>query len=111
MPKPRAASTIFSTKARNSPAGIGVREGLLRARPGVNCSAMDVSTTRRLPARPYALPNLLTYARIVAVPVVCACLYWQSILNGGLWLRWVALVLFVAAAVTDILDGYFARSW
>jgi cardiolipin synthase len=72
---------------------------------------MDVSTTRPLPARPFALPNLLTYARIVAVPIVVACMYWQSILQGGLWLRWLALALFIAAAVTDILDGYFARSW
>src|SRR5260370_30083747 len=27
-----------------------------------------------------------------------------------MWLRWVALVIFIAAGVTDILDGYFARS-
>ncbi len=55
-------------------------------------------------------PTFLTYGRIVAVPIVVACLYWQSILNGGLWLRWVALAIFIAAGITDILDGYFARS-
>ena len=60
--------------------------------------------------RPLAIPNLLTYGRIVAVPIVVACLYWQSILNGGLWLRWVALAIFIAAGITDILDGYLARS-
>jgi cardiolipin synthase len=54
---------------------------------------------------------MLTYARIAAVPVVVACMYWQNILQGGLWLRWVALALFIAAAVTDFFDGYFARSW
>lgn len=58
-----------------------------------------------------SLPNLLTYGRIVAVPAVVACLYWQDILHGGLWLRWVALALFIVAAVTDVLDGYFARAW
>ena len=31
-------------------------------------------------------------------------------MQGGLWLRWVALAIFIAAAITDILDGYFARS-
>jgi cardiolipin synthase (CMP-forming) len=75
------------------------------------CAAMDGTTTQRLPARPLALPNLLTYARIVAVPAVVACMYWQAILQGGLWLRWVALAIFVAAAITDFLDGYFARIW
>src|ERR1700730_1276912 len=71
---------------------------------------MDAVTTRPVPGRPLAVPNLLTYARILAVPLVVACMYWQSILAGGMWLRWVALALFIAAGITDILDGYFARS-
>jgi cardiolipin synthase (CMP-forming) len=93
-------------------------------------SAMDStlhSTTTRAPERapgqasgqepvrvrthPMALPNLLTYGRIAAVPVVVAALFWHDILHGGLWLRWVALVIFIAAGVSDFLDGYFARIW
>ncbi len=72
---------------------------------------MQAISSRRLPARPLALPNLLTYGRIAAVPVVVGLLYWQSIVGGGLWLRWLALGVFIAAAVTDILDGYLARAW
>jgi cardiolipin synthase len=64
-----------------------------------------------LPSRSLALPNLLTYARIAAVPAVVAAMYWQDILQGGLWLRWVALAIFIVAGITDILDGYLARSW
>ena len=64
-----------------------------------------------MPAQLLALPNLLTYGRIAAVPVVVALMYWQSILQGGLWLRWVALAIFITAGITDVLDGYFARSW
>jgi cardiolipin synthase len=64
-----------------------------------------------MPSRPLALPNLLTYGRIAAVPAVVACMYWSGLLNGGLWLRWVALAIFIAAAITDILDGYLARAW
>src|ERR1700686_3003484 len=71
----------------------------------------DAIRSRQSPARGRPLPNLLTYARIAAVPVVVALMYWQSILEGGLWLRWVALAVFIAAGVTDILDGYFARIW
>lgn len=58
-----------------------------------------------------SLPNILTYARCVAVPLVAACLFWSDILAGGLWLRWVALGLYIAAAVTDFFDGYLARAW
>ena len=74
-------------------------------------SPMNAVSSRPLPARPLALPNILTYARIAAVPVVVALLYWQSIEGGGLWLRWLALAVFIAAGITDILDGYFARMW
>src|SRR3984957_12108768 len=75
-------------------------------------AAMNSTTTpARVRAHAGALPNILTYARIAAVPVVVGCMYWQAILNGGLWLRWVALVIFIAAGVTDFFNGYFARIW
>jgi cardiolipin synthase len=72
---------------------------------------MNAYSSQPLPARPLALPNLLTYGRIAAVPVVVGLLYWQSILGGALWLRWLALAVFIAAGLTDILDGYLARMW
>jgi cardiolipin synthase len=70
---------------------------------------MNTVSTTRAPARLLGLPNLLTFARIAAVPVVVALMYWQSILDGGLWLRWIALAVFITAGITDMLDGYFAR--
>jgi CDP-diacylglycerol--glycerol-3-phosphate 3-phosphatidyltransferase len=53
-----------------------------------------------------ALPNLLTYSRIVAIPVIA----W-FIVSGFPTLRWIAFALYVAAAITDFLDGYLARRW
>src|SRR5712692_8874973 len=70
-----------------------------------------MTTVSNPTARTFSLPNMLTYARIAAVPAVVACMYWSEILHGGLWLRWVALAIFIAAAVTDFFDGYFARAW
>ena len=55
---------------------------------------------------PTNLPNLLTYARIVMVPAVVACFYFE-----GDEPRWWALGIFVLAAVTDFFDGYLARAW
>ena len=72
---------------------------------------MNAFSSSPLPARPLALPNLLTYGRIAAVPVVVGLMFWQSILEGGLWSRWLALAIFIAAGLTDILDGYLARIW
>jgi cardiolipin synthase len=61
--------------------------------------------------RAFRLPNLLTYARIAAVPLIAACLFAVAIHGVGLWLRWIALVLFIAAALTDLVDGWAARAY
>ena len=55
----------------------------------------------------WSLPNLLTYGRIVAVPLVVACLYKP----GSDAMRWTAFALYAAAAITDFFDGYLARAW
>jgi len=71
---------------------------------------MEIATPRTQP-KGLSLPNILTYARIAAIPVVVGCIYVQSIMEGPLWLRWVAVAVFIAAGVTDYLDGYYARIW
>jgi cardiolipin synthase len=68
-------------------------------------------TTRRAANSALSLPNILTMARIAAIPVVVGCIFSQSIMDGPLWLRWVALAVFIGAAVTDFFDGYYARIW
>jgi CDP-diacylglycerol--glycerol-3-phosphate 3-phosphatidyltransferase len=57
-------------------------------------------------SRALSLPNILTYGRILAVPAIVAC-YMPGTFAG----RWLALAIFVAASVTDYLDGYLARLW
>jgi CDP-diacylglycerol--glycerol-3-phosphate 3-phosphatidyltransferase/cardiolipin synthase len=54
-----------------------------------------------------SLPNVLTYMRILAVPAVVLCLF----LIPGDAGRWWALGVYVAACITDWLDGYLARAW
>ncbi len=50
------------------------------------------------------LPNLLTLSRIGVTPILLVLLYFHSPVT-----RWIALVLFVGAGLTDYLDGYLAR--
>ncbi|MCA0399406.1 MAG: CDP-diacylglycerol--glycerol-3-phosphate 3-phosphatidyltransferase [Proteobacteria bacterium] len=52
-----------------------------------------------------SLPNLLTYARIAAIPAIVGLLFWP----GDATMRWWALVLYAAAGITDYFDGYLAR--
>ena len=67
---------------------------------------MSIPTPPRT-TNPWALPNLLTYGRVMAVPVVVFFMQWP----GEYWLRWIAFLVFVAAGVTDFFDGYLARVW
>lgn len=52
------------------------------------------------------IPNLLTFARVLAVPV---CLV--IILAHPRWGYTALLWIFVTASLTDFLDGYLARKW
>lgn len=67
------------------------------------------------------LPNLLTLLRIFFVPLLVAALLAEDM--GVDWAGWAALTgiaipreifalaVFLAAAATDLLDGYLARRW
>src|SRR5258707_10720380 len=61
--------------------------------------------TRSLREDAFNLPNLLTMARIVVIPLILTLLD-----RGGPRDCYWAALIFSAAAVTDFLDGYFART-
>jgi CDP-diacylglycerol---glycerol-3-phosphate 3-phosphatidyltransferase len=52
----------------------------------------------------FQIANALTIARIVMIPLVVVCFYLPNS-----WGKSAAAMLFIAAAVTDSLDGYLAR--
>ena len=55
----------------------------------------------------WTVPNILTTIRLLAAPGVAVMfLYFNRP-----WADWLALALFVAAAITDFFDGYLARLW
>ncbi|MBB3382665.1 MULTISPECIES: CDP-diacylglycerol--glycerol-3-phosphate 3-phosphatidyltransferase [unclassified Rhizobium] len=62
-------------------------------------------------SRAYSIPNLLTYGRIICVPLIVLCFFVEGKLEGSDFARWVALWIFVIASITDFLDGYLARIW
>ena len=62
------------------------------------------------------LPNSLTILRIFFVPLLVAALVAGNIFSfhvGDVLVtnEWLALAIFLAAAATDLLDGYLARRW
>ena len=50
------------------------------------------------------LPNKLTVARIIATPIFMLTLLWEFPLH-----HFVAMLIFIAAALTDMFDGRYAR--
>lgn len=60
----------------------------------------------------WKLPNQLTVGRIALAAVFFVLLgLYDAEAPSGPWLLNAALVVYVVAGVTDILDGYFARKW
>lgn len=54
----------------------------------------------------YTIPNLLTLGRIASVPLIVLLL-----ISGEAIYVWLAMLVFIAAAISDFLDGYLARLW
>ena len=59
----------------------------------------------------YSIPNLLTYGRILAVPLIVLCFFIEGKLQSSDFARWTALAVFAIASITDFFDGYLARIW
>ena len=59
---------------------------------------------------PMNVPILLTWERVIAIPLLVA-IYYAPFSNYAMMRDVLATVLFVVAAVTDWLDGYLARKW
>lgn len=61
---------------------------------------------------PWNIPILLTWSRIVMIPLFTALFYlpgsWQVPIE---WVNLAAALLFVLAAITDWFDGFLARRW
>lgn len=58
---------------------------------------------------PYNLPNLLTWLRILAIPVFVGIFYFPANWLAPEHHNLVATIIFAGAALTDWLDGYLAR--
>lgn len=65
---------------------------------------MITSTPATRTSMPWTLPNILTWIRIAAIPLVAVTFYapyhWADPVSG---------LIFAAAGITDSLDGYLAR--
>ncbi len=66
-------------------------------------------------AGPWSIPNLLTYFRILCVPLVVICFFLEGRLEtldkANDFTRWTALGFFALASISDFFDGYLARIW
>ncbi len=55
---------------------------------------------------PLNFPNILTFSRIAAIPVIIVLMYLPGPLGN-----WSAFAVYTYACITDFFDGYLARAW
>lgn len=55
------------------------------------------------------IPNTLTFSRIALIPMIAALFFMES--TWGANAVYANIALYIAAALTDYFDGYFARRW
>ncbi|MFT3850151.1 MAG: CDP-diacylglycerol--glycerol-3-phosphate 3-phosphatidyltransferase [Propionivibrio sp.] len=60
---------------------------------------------------PFNIPILLTWLRIILIPLLIAIYYVPDSWVVGVGRDLAAMLVFVVASVTDWLDGYLARRW
>jgi cardiolipin synthase len=92
----RQSRNIKAPPAGREPLTEAARNGLVRI--------MEQAVPR---TQPLSLPNLLTYARLAAVPLIAMVMFFME----GETRDWLAVGIFVFASITDFLDGYVARAW
>ena len=68
---------------------------------GIGALSAAAAGARLRAGSPLSIPNLITLSRILLVPIVV----W-AIWSGAMW---VAFVLFLAAGVSDAVDGFLAK--
>ncbi|RRD88968.1 CDP-diacylglycerol--glycerol-3-phosphate 3-phosphatidyltransferase [Conchiformibius steedae] len=60
---------------------------------------------------PWNIPILLTWLRIVLIPVFAVILYLPTGWLPQAGINWAAALVFAAAGITDWFDGFLARRW
>jgi len=60
---------------------------------------------------PLNIPNLITWLRILLIPVFVAVFYFPNETLNPQLKNLLATLVFLLASATDWLDGYLARNW
>lgn len=60
---------------------------------------------------PMNLPMILTWVRIILIPLVVGIYFLPETIMSISMQNWVGAWVFVFAAITDFVDGYLARRW
>jgi CDP-diacylglycerol--glycerol-3-phosphate 3-phosphatidyltransferase len=105
-PAPEVGAAATAAQSSLEAVTVGIHEAREGEGLGHGRILSTLMATRAVPATLQQLPNALTVARLVLIPVFVALMLSA---DGGH--SWPAGIVFGIAGVTDQIDGYLARRW
>ena len=105
-PRPEVRSAAAPAQGALEAVAVGIHETRQAESVGHGRILSTLMATRAVPAPLQQLPNALTIARLVLIPVFVVLMLTAE---GGH--SWPAGIVFGVAGVTDQIDGFLARRW
>lgn len=105
--KEEPQSILTNVSSTSAVANTATRQSTGTNKMGPNASPPGF-LRKQFPSFPWhALPNVLTYARCIAIPALILQFYTSQHVDKNIH----SALIFSIASITDYLDGYLARRW
>ena len=90
---------------------VGKKQHFKKQSEQISYNEQPDTSSKRSQTMPWNIPILLTWMRVLLIPVFTILFYLPNTWIQPQTVNWTAAIIFALAAVTDWFDGFLARRW
>ena len=90
---------------------VGKKTTLQKQSEQISYNEQPDTSSKRSQTMPWNIPILLTWMRVLLIPVFTILFYLPNTWIQPQTVNWTAAIIFALAAITDWFDGFLARRW